>query len=70
MLLCQIIGMNLMLNNHTIDSPYLHLTPHKVACFPLWPENKLQLEAHIDVRNDRKKKARGKKITGLQVGTF
>ncbi|CAK9863101.1 unnamed protein product [Sphagnum jensenii] len=28
--------------------------------------NKLQLEAHIDVRNDRKKKARGKKITGLQ----
>jgi hypothetical protein len=42
------------------------LTPHKVACFPIWPGNKLQLEAHIDVRNDRKKKARGKKITGLQ----
>jgi hypothetical protein len=44
--------------------------PQKVACFPIWPGNKLQLEAHIDVRNDRKKKARGKKITGLQVGTF
>jgi WD40 repeat protein len=31
MLLCQIIGMNLMLNNHTIDSPYLHFDASQIS---------------------------------------
>lgn len=36
------------------------------ACIQNVPGNKLQLESHIDVREENKK-ARGKKITGLHV---
>jgi hypothetical protein len=56
-----------MLYNYVINTLLNYFI--KEQFFPKCPGNRLQLESHIDVRDDRNRKSRGRKITGLQVDT-